>query len=59
LVHADVQTNEVFWCAPQLDNDLIQKLNAGENVSMVTIRIPTSNPLPATAAMLLETLELM
>jgi hypothetical protein len=54
-----VQTNEVFWYAPQLDNDLIQKLNAGENVSTVTIRVPTSNALPATAAALLETLEMM
>jgi hypothetical protein len=59
LVHADVQTNEVFWYAPQLDNDLIQKLNAGENVSTVTVRVPTSNALPATAAKLLEALELM
>jgi hypothetical protein len=59
LVHADVQTNEVFWYAPQLDNDLIEKLQAGENVSSVTVRVPTSNALPATAAKLLETLELI
>ena len=58
LVHADVQANEVFWYAPQLDNDLIQKLNVGENVSTVTVRVPTSNALPTTAAKLLETLEL-
>ena len=59
LVHADVKMNEVFWYAPQLDNNLIQKLNAAENASKVTVRVPTSNALPATAAKLLETLELL
>jgi hypothetical protein len=59
LVHADVQTKEVFWYAPQLDNDLVQKLTGGENASTVTVRVPTSNPLPASADQLLNTLELL
>jgi hypothetical protein len=59
LIHADVQTNEVFWYAPQLDNGLIERLNAGENTSTVTVRVPTSNNLPTTADKLLETLELL
>jgi hypothetical protein len=59
LVHADVQAKEVFWYAPQLDNDLVQKLTGGENASTVTVRVPTSNPLPASADQLLNTLELL
>lgn len=57
LVHADVQAKKVFWCAPQLDNELIQKLTAGENLSTATVRVPTSNLLPDTAEKLLETVE--
>src|SRR5216683_724801 len=26
LVHADIQAKKVFWSAPQLDNELVQKL---------------------------------
>jgi hypothetical protein len=46
LVHADVESKEVFWVAPQLDNELIRKLNNGENSSTITVRVPTSNLLP-------------
>jgi hypothetical protein len=57
LVHADVKRKEVFWVAPQLDNGLIRKLSSGETSSTITVRIPTSNPLPVTAEQVLETVE--
>lgn len=57
LVHADVERGEVFWVAPQLDNDLIRKLNSGENSSNATVRVPISNLLPATAEQVLRTVE--
>jgi hypothetical protein len=57
LVHADVKSKEVFWVAPQLDNGLIRKLSSGETSSTITVRIPTSNPLPVTAEQVLETVE--
>lgn len=57
LVHADVKSKEVFWAAPQLDNDLIRKLNSGENSSTITVRVPTLNLLPLTAEQLLDTVE--
>lgn len=57
LLHADVERGEVFWAAPQLDNELIRKLNSGENSSTVTVRVPMSNLLPATAEQILQTVE--
>jgi hypothetical protein len=57
LVHADIQAKKVFWFAPQLDNELVRKLTAGENSSSVSVRTPTANLLPATAQQLLETVE--
>jgi len=57
LVHADVESKEVFWGAPQLDNDLIRKLTSGENSSTITVRVPTSNLLPVTADQVLKTVE--
>jgi hypothetical protein len=57
LVHADVESKEVFWVAPQLDNDLVRKLNRGENTSTITVRVPTSNLLPVTAQQVLKTVE--
>jgi uncharacterized protein DUF4365 len=57
LIHADTKTKKVFWCAPQLDNDLVRKLSAGENLSTVTLRVPTTNLLPATGQQLLEAVE--
>jgi len=59
LVHADIQAKKVFWCAPQLDNELIRKLTAGENTSTVTVRVPTSNVLPGTADQFLKTVEML
>src|ERR1700745_4289852 len=57
LVYADVESKEVFWVAPQLDNELIRKLNSGENSSTITVRVPTSNLLPVTAEQVLKTVE--
>jgi hypothetical protein len=57
LIHADVKAKEVFWFAPQLDNELARKLTGGENSSTVTIRLPASNLLPDTAEQLIETVE--
>jgi hypothetical protein len=57
LIHADIQSRTVFWAAPQLDNELVRKLNSAENASTVTIRVPTSNLLPLTAPEFLKTLE--
>lgn len=57
LLHADVESKEVFWVAPQLDNDLVRKLNSGENSSTITVRVPTSNLLPVTAEQVLKTVE--
>jgi hypothetical protein len=57
LVHVDVHAKKVFWCAPQLDNELIRKLTAGENLSSATVRVPTSNLLADTAEKFLETVE--
>ena len=57
LIHADVQANKLYWSAPQLDNDLVSKLDGGQNLSTVTVRIPTSNLLPSTANELLATIE--
>jgi hypothetical protein len=57
LIHADTQTKKLFWSAPQLDNELIQRLNSGESLSTITVRVPTSNLLPATAEQFLATVE--
>jgi uncharacterized protein DUF4365 len=57
LIHADVQSKRVFWSAPQLDRELLRKLAEGSNSATVTVRIPTSNAIPDTAATLLETVE--
>jgi hypothetical protein len=57
LVHADILTGKVFWFAPQLYKDLLQKLATGANAATVTVRIPTSNLLPATGDQLLESIE--
>lgn len=57
LVHADLQLKRVFWCAPQLDTELIAKLNQANTPSTITIRVSTSNSLPGTAEGLLQTVE--
>jgi hypothetical protein len=50
-------SKKVFWSAPQLDNELIGKLNDGGTSSTVTVRIPISNSIPDTAGRQLETVE--
>lgn len=57
LVHSDVHSKEVFWASPQVDNELIRKLNTGENTAGVTVRVPTSNLLPVTAERMLKALD--
>lgn len=57
LVHADLHARKVFWSAPQLDNELVEKLNDGQNKSSVTVRVPTSNYLPDTVEQLVSTVE--
>jgi len=57
LIHADTHAKKVFWCAPQLDDELISKLTDGRVSSTVTARVPSSNLLPDTAEALLRTVE--
>jgi len=55
VVHADVALGMVYWYAPQLDRQLVGLLGKAETKS-VTLRIPTSQNLPATAPGLLSSL---
>src|SRR5258708_38923041 len=48
LIHADVVSKKVYWCAPQLDEQLGASLRNADAKS-VTVRIPTRQVLPATA----------
>ena len=57
LVHADLNARKVFWSAPQLDNELVEKLNDEQNKMSVTVRVPTSNHLPDTVEQLVSTVE--
>jgi hypothetical protein len=57
LFHADTGREKVFWCAPQLNSELIRKLAGGSAPSTITVRIPTSNSMPDTAAQFLESVE--
>jgi hypothetical protein len=55
LIHADVLSKKVYWCAPQLDEQLSTSLRNADAKS-VTVRIPTAQVLPVTAPELLNTL---
>jgi hypothetical protein len=57
LVHADVRGETLFWHAPQLDNALIGRLEEGSASTSITVRIPTSNTLPARAQSLMQAVE--
>jgi hypothetical protein len=57
LFHADIDAKKVFWCAPQLDDELVGKLEARGLSSSVTIRIPTSNVVPGAVQRLAEDLK--
>jgi hypothetical protein len=46
LFHANVNTKQLFWSAIQLDQSVLAALERGETQSL-TVRIPTSNVLPA------------
>jgi hypothetical protein len=56
LVIADVSSKSLFWCAPQLMRNQADAVAISENRS-VTVRIPTSQVLPATAPALLNSLD--
>jgi len=56
LVHADVASKGLYWCAPQLDRKLAAALSNSE-AKVITARIPTSQRLPETAPQLLTSLE--
>jgi hypothetical protein len=55
LIHADVASRRVYWCAPQLDKQLSASVRNADAKS-VTIRIPTLQVLPATAPEFLKAL---
>jgi hypothetical protein len=46
LVHADVRAQRLFWTAPQIDSDFVTTLQSALTGN-VTVRIPTTNELPA------------
>ncbi|MGH9692484.1 MAG: DUF4365 domain-containing protein [Candidatus Acidiferrales bacterium] len=55
LIHADVTSKRLYWHAPQSDGHLITVLSSSHAQS-VTVRMPTTQHLPETAAELLATL---
>jgi hypothetical protein len=55
LIHADVISKKIYWCAPQLDKQLSASLRNADAKS-VTVRIPTAQILPVTAPEFLRTL---
>ena len=55
LIHADVGSKKVYWCAPQLDKRLSESIRNADAKS-VAIRIPTVQILPATATEFLKAL---
>jgi hypothetical protein len=54
LIHCDVTSKRTFWCVPQLDVTLVEKLTAAEDENDITVRIPTANSLPETVTALLD-----
>lgn len=56
VIHADVTSRIVYWYAPQLDRQLAKALGK-TGAKSVTMRIPTSQHLPATAPELLTILD--
>ncbi len=56
LVHADIASRHLYWHAPQLDEHLKDVLRES-HTQFVTVRIPTSQELPATMPTLLQNLE--
>ncbi|QHN04776.1 DUF4365 domain-containing protein [Granulicella sp. WH15] len=56
LVVADAAAKSLFWCAPQLMRSQADAIAVSDNKSM-TVRVPTSQALPATAPALLSSLD--
>ena len=56
LVVADVAAKSLFWCAPQLLRSQADAVAVSDNQS-ITVRVPTSQMLPATAPALLSSLD--
>jgi hypothetical protein len=55
LIHANVTSKNIYWCAPQLDHRLAIALGSTGPKS-ITVRIPTRQQLPGTAPDLLTSL---
>lgn len=55
LIHVDLNSKSVYWYAPQLDDKSLATLGKTEAES-ITVRVPTSHHLPATAPELLTIL---
>src|SRR5713226_1379862 len=55
LIHADVASKRVYWCAPQLDKQLCASLRNAD-AKYVTVRIPTAQILPTSAPEFLKAL---
>jgi hypothetical protein len=55
LVHTDVASGKVYWCAPQLDRELVAALR-DTGAKSATVRIPTCHQLPGSASALLVSL---
>jgi uncharacterized protein DUF4365 len=55
LVHADVKNARTYWGAPQLMIAELQPLLEAKDRKHVSLRVPTSNELPATIVKLVET----
>lgn len=55
LIHADVDSWKAYWCAPQLDDQLIAILG-NTDAKSIAVRIPTRQILPETAPEFLKAL---
>ncbi|MBI3665721.1 MAG: DUF4365 domain-containing protein [Acidobacteria bacterium] len=53
LIVADVKNRRLFWAAPQLDMAAQQALDDDKNTKTLTVRVPTSQGLPASKEALL------
>jgi tetratricopeptide (TPR) repeat protein len=56
LIHADVTSKRIYWCAPQLDRRLAEVLGK-TGATFITVRIPTHQQLPTSAPDLLTNLD--
>jgi Domain of unknown function (DUF4365) len=56
VIHADVVSKRIYWCAPQLDSELVAAVRDA-TASSATVRMPTYQQLPQTAPRLLGSLD--